>query len=154
MEPDLPKSTLSANYGWWYMGRKIHPTWAEWAVWARWQNLNRSKFYFHFNEKWLSGDNISWIYYHLYLDKKFLLISLRDSCGAQWSSVGCIQWLFPVLIPTQPPWSIRFSSDRIETLSVSKDKPLWFLPDLVTTFETCQFSGIFQKILAFSWQFE
>ena len=42
-----------------YTGRNAHQIWAEWAVWARWQILNGSQFFFHFNEKWLSVDNIS-----------------------------------------------------------------------------------------------
>ena len=66
--------------GWWYTGRNAHQIWAEWAVWARWQILNGSQFLFHFNDKWLSVDNISWIYYQNCLDKKFLLIHLRDCC--------------------------------------------------------------------------
>ena len=66
--------------GRWYTGRNAHQIWAEWAVWARWQILNGSQFFFHFNDKWLSVDNISWIYYQICLDKKFLLTHLRDCC--------------------------------------------------------------------------
>ena len=66
--------------GRWYTGRNAHQIWAEWAVWARWQILNGSQFLFHFNDKWLSVDNISWIYYQICLDKIFLLIYLRDCC--------------------------------------------------------------------------
>ena len=54
--------------GRWYTGRNAHQIWAEWAVWARWQFLNGSQFLFHFNDKWLSVDNISWIYYQICLD--------------------------------------------------------------------------------------
>ena len=68
--------------GRWYTGRNAHQIWAEWAVWARWQILNGSQFFFHFNEKWLSVDNISWIYYQICLDKNFLLIHLWDCCAA------------------------------------------------------------------------
>ena len=67
--------------GWWYTGRNAHQIWAEWAVWARWQILNGSQFFFPFNGKRLSVDNNSWIYYQICLDKKFLLIHLRDCCG-------------------------------------------------------------------------
>ena len=56
----------------WYTGRNAHQIWAEWAVWARWQILNGSQFFLPFNEKWLSVDNISWIYYQICLNKKFL----------------------------------------------------------------------------------
>ena len=71
--------------GRWYTGRNAHQIWAEWAVWARWQILNGSQFFFHFNDKWLSVDNISWIYYQICLDKNFLLIHLRDCCGKRLS---------------------------------------------------------------------
>ena len=67
--------------GRWYTGRNAHQIWAEWAVWARWQILNGSQFFFHFNEKWLSVDNISWIHYQICLDKNLLPIHLRDCCG-------------------------------------------------------------------------
>ena len=66
--------------GRWYTGRNAHQIWAEWAVWARWQILNGSQFFFHFNEKRLSVDNISWIYHPICLDKIFLLIHLWDCC--------------------------------------------------------------------------
>ena len=69
--------------GRWYTGRNAHQIWAEWAVWARWQILNGSQFFSHFNEKWLSVDNISWIYYQICLDKDFLLIHLQDCCAAE-----------------------------------------------------------------------
>ena len=67
--------------GRWYTGRNAHQIWAEWAVWARWQILNGSQFFFHFNDKWLSVDNISWIYYQICLDKNSLLIQLQDCCA-------------------------------------------------------------------------
>ena len=65
----------------WYTSRNAHQIWVEWAVWTRWQILNGSQFFFHFNEKWLSVDNISWIHYQFCLDKKNLLIHLWDCCA-------------------------------------------------------------------------
>ena len=42
--------------------------------------VNCSQFFFHFNEKRLSVDYISWIYYQICLDKKFILIHPRHCC--------------------------------------------------------------------------
>ena len=78
---DIKMKLRAILEGRWYTGRNVHQIWAEWAVWARWQILNGSQFFFHFNDKWLAVDNISWIYYQICLDKKVLLIHLRDCCG-------------------------------------------------------------------------
>ena len=50
---------------------EICQIWAELAVWAKRKILNASHFYLNFNEKWLSGDSITWIYYQICLDKIF-----------------------------------------------------------------------------------
>ena len=49
-------------------------------MWPSCYILNRLHFYFHFNEKWLSGDYISWFYCNICLDKIFILIHSRDCC--------------------------------------------------------------------------